>query len=101
VPAGVRFTSIAASGDYVVPAPRAALDGAVNVVVPVTGLHPHDALPGSDAAAREIALALADQRPTCVSIRTALLGAVVGMAERQLVTAAGLANALPGGRPPR
>jgi hypothetical protein len=92
LPDGVQVTSIAASGDYVVPAPRAALDGATNVVVPVSGLHPHDALPGSDAAAREMALALAGQRPTCVSIRGALLGAVVGMAEHQVAATAELAS---------
>ena len=92
VPEGVRFTSIAASGDYIVPAPRAALDGATNVVVPVVGLHPHDALSGSDQAGREMALALADQRPTCVSIRGALLGAVVGMAEHQVAATAQVAS---------
>jgi hypothetical protein len=88
VPDGVRFTSIAASGDYIVPSPRAALDGATNVVVPVVGLHPHDDLPGSEQAAREMALALADQRPTCASIRGALLGAVVALAEHQVAVAA-------------
>ena len=46
VPAGVDAVSIAARGDLVVPVPRSRAPGATQVVVPVDGLHAHDALPG-------------------------------------------------------
>jgi hypothetical protein len=62
-------------------------------------MHPHDALPGSEAAAREVALALADQHPTCVSIRGALLGAVVAMAEHEVAHAATAASGWQAGVP--
>lgn len=65
LPAGARVTSIAASGDLVVPALQAGVDGATNVVVPLTGVGAHGALPGSAVAEREVALALADRGPTC------------------------------------
>ena len=65
LPPGARVTSIAAAGDVVVPALQSALAGATNVVVPLRGLGAHADLPGSPAAARELALALGDQGPTC------------------------------------
>src|SRR5207302_9062739 len=69
LPPGVRFTSIAARGDLVVPPPRAHLDGATNVVVGAPSLvSQHARLPGSPAAARELALALAGAPPTCQSL---------------------------------
>jgi pimeloyl-ACP methyl ester carboxylesterase len=79
-----RITAIAASGDMVVPVPRAVLDDADNVVVPLTGLHAHDELPGSPQAMREMQLALAGQRPTCTGTGDAVLGAVVATVEHQL-----------------
>jgi hypothetical protein len=65
LPVGARVTSIAAAGDVVVPALQSALDGATNVLVPLSGLDAHAALPGSAAARRELALALSDRGPTC------------------------------------
>jgi hypothetical protein len=62
---GRRFTSIAASGDLIVPALQSGLRGATNVVVPRTGLAAHAGLPGSPEAHREVALALAGRGPTC------------------------------------
>jgi hypothetical protein len=64
-PTGVRTVSIAARGDIVVPAPAAALAGAVNVVVPVDGPGAHADLPADPSVAREVALAVAGAPPTC------------------------------------
>jgi hypothetical protein len=73
LPAGARFTSIGASGDLVVPGLQTGLRGATDVLVRVEGVHAHDRLPGSPEAAREVALALADQGPTCRSLTGDLL----------------------------
>jgi hypothetical protein len=81
LPDGVRFTSIAARGDPVVPSPRAHLDGATNVIVDVPGLATdHDHLPSSAAATREIALAATGRGPTCESLADAVTDAAIGHA---------------------
>lgn len=80
LPEGVRAVSIAARGDLVVPVPRTAVDGVPQVVVPVSGLQAHDALPGSPEAARELALALAGGPPTCTTWRQAVTDQVTGHA---------------------
>ena len=90
LPEGVRFVSIAARSDVVVPPPRAWLAGATNVVVAAPGLDDHAALPGAPAAARQVALAMAGLPPACTSVPsglfTRLVSAVIDAAE-----------ALPGG----
>lgn len=73
LPSGVRVTSVAARADVVVASPRSRLAGARNVVVTVQGLHDHTLLPGSPAARREIALAVAGSPPTCRSRADAAL----------------------------
>lgn len=78
LPAGVRFTSIAARADVVVPSPRSRLPGAAPVVVDVPTINHHNALPGSRAATREIALARAGMEPTCESLDNALADFVTG-----------------------
>jgi hypothetical protein len=79
VPPRIRFTSIGARGDLVVPAPQTHLPGANNVVVPVAGvLHDHDRLPSSPAAQREMALAVDGMPPTCQGLGDAVGDAVVG-----------------------
>jgi Putative serine esterase (DUF676) len=78
LPAGIHAVSIAARGDLVVPVPRTAVGGAPQVVVPVSGVGAHDALPGSAEAGRELALALAGLPPTCTSLRAALSDQLVG-----------------------
>lgn len=78
IPAGVDVVSIAARGDLVVAVPRTAAPGAVQVVVPVSGMAAHERLPGSPEVARELALALAGRPPGCQSFRTALVDQVVG-----------------------
>lgn len=67
MPSGVRFTSIGARGDVVVPAGRTAVDvpGSHQIVLPVDGLHAHDELPRRAETTREIALAIAGRSPTC------------------------------------
>lgn len=78
LPSGVRNTSIAARGDLVVPARRSRYRGARHVVVGVSGgAADHAALPGSPAAHREMALALAGAPPTCQSLADMLLDAAV------------------------
>jgi hypothetical protein len=77
-PPGVTFVSIAARGDVVVPAPRARLDRATNVIVPVDGFSAHDHLPGSAVATREIALAIAGLGPSCESAADAFVDAFSG-----------------------
>ncbi|MEX2292866.1 MAG: peptidoglycan DD-metalloendopeptidase family protein [Acidimicrobiales bacterium] len=78
IPPGVRAVSIAARGDLIVPVPRTELAGATEVVVPVQGLHAHDALPGSAPAARELALALAGRAPICRSVGGVLVDQILG-----------------------
>jgi hypothetical protein len=80
LPEGLHALSIAARGDVIVPVPRARLDGAQAVVVPVDGFSAHDELPGSPEAARELALALAGDPPTCVSFTSALVSEALGAA---------------------
>jgi hypothetical protein len=65
LPAGTRFTSIAASGDLVVDAQLAAVDHATNVLVHAEGLHAHDDVVTLPATHRELALALAGLGPSC------------------------------------
>jgi hypothetical protein len=65
LPPGVRFTSVGARGDLVATADRTAVPEGFATVVPVSGLRAHDRLPGSAAATREIALAVAGSPPTC------------------------------------
>ena len=89
LPEGVRFTSIAARGDVIVPSPRARLDGATNVIVDVPGaVTDHDQLPGSAAATRELALAVNGRGPTCESLTDAIVDADVGHALSRGVDAA-------------
>lgn len=78
LPPGPSYVSIAAEGDAVVPSPDAHLDGADNVIVPVVGLNAHSELPGSAAATREMALALAGLPPTCESATDAIGDALWG-----------------------
>lgn len=79
LPAGVRVTSIGAREDLYVPAGRANLPGANNVVVSAPGRRweDHDRLPGSPQAHREIALGLAGMTPTCQSFADAMADAAV------------------------
>ena len=78
LPAGLRATSIAARGDLFVPAHQAHLPGGDNVTVPVPGMwEDHSELPGSAAARREVALALAGMPPTCQGLADSLADAVV------------------------
>lgn len=96
LPEHVQVTSIAARGDLVVPSPRAWLEGADNVVVPVGGLDQHTTLPGSPAATREIALALAHRPPTCEGLVRRLADVVAGeiiTQDEQLLTASLAAGA--------
>jgi triacylglycerol esterase/lipase EstA (alpha/beta hydrolase family) len=79
-PPGVRVLSIGARGDAVVPSLRTRLPGAANVVVTPSGVNRHATLPGSPAAAREVALALADLPPTCQGLLDALVDAASGAA---------------------
>jgi hypothetical protein len=78
IPDGVRLTSIAARADVIVPAHHSRVAGATNVVVDVGGLNAHDALPGSPAAVREVALALRGMAPTCQTLADMLTDTAVG-----------------------
>jgi murein DD-endopeptidase MepM/ murein hydrolase activator NlpD len=80
LPAGVRVTSIGARTDVVVPMGRTWLPGAANASVSVPGRNAHAALPGSAAAFREVALALADMAPTCESMVDAAFDAAATVA---------------------
>lgn len=87
----VPTLSVAASGDLVVAVPRTRVHGATSVVVGLHGIAAHDALPGSEAAHRELALALGGAPPACTSFRASLLhrstGALIGMATDHLAAA--------------
>lgn len=96
VPDVVHAVSVAARGDLIVPLPRTAAPGMEEVVVPLSGPEAHSELPGSTAATRELALALAGLPPGCQSFRRALLdqgiGESIAVAE-DLVGAVGLSAA--------
>jgi murein DD-endopeptidase MepM/ murein hydrolase activator NlpD/triacylglycerol esterase/lipase EstA (alpha/beta hydrolase family) len=80
LPEDVRFVSIAARGDVVVPSPQAHLDGATNVILDVDGLlTDHDQLPRSAVAQREIALAVNGLGPSCETWADAHRDAVEGL----------------------
>jgi len=81
---GVNYTSIGAAKDFVVPAVRARLRGASNVLVDVGSLNfidnsAHSAIKGADSTHRELALALADMAPTCQSVATTAARAFTGV----------------------
>ena len=91
VPKGVRFTSIGAPEDWLVPAGHTHLDGARNVSVDVMSTTAHDALPSSDAARREVALAVNGLPPTCRGLLPRVAAATVGDEINQAEHALGLA----------
>jgi hypothetical protein len=78
MPETVRFTSVAARGDPVVPVQRTAVPGAVTTTVSLLGVTAHDDLPGSPAATREIGLAVAGRPPTCRSTTDRMVDQLVG-----------------------
>ncbi len=95
---GVAYTSIAAAHDLVVPAPRARLRGATNVLVDV-GRYPwasHTALTTAEPARREVQLAVADAPPTCQSVATTAARAFEGMQIANAEDLAGAAAAVAG-----
>lgn len=92
-PAGVHTVSIAARGDPTVPLGNSHLEGAVNVVVSLNRPDAHDTLPGSAAAHREAALALARQAPTCRTLLEHLADTVLGRHWSSMETLAALALA--------
>lgn len=77
LPAGVRVTSIGAQADYVVTAGRTRLPGAHHAVVSHLSPSPHNTLPGSGEALREIALGLDGRPPTCQSLHDMLMDTAV------------------------
>lgn len=76
-PDGIRFTSIAARGDLVVPAGRTDAPGARRSTVSLSGVSAHDRLPGSAEATREILLAVGGRAPTCRSLHDVLVDVAV------------------------
>jgi hypothetical protein len=103
VASSVRFTSIGARGDLIVPAGRTTTNDprAHETVVPLTGVFAHDALPGAPETTREIALAVAGQPPTCRSLaqvtQDVMVGESISWAEDHAAAAAvaGAALSLP------
>ena len=90
-PGGVHMVSVAASTDLVVPVPRTQVPGAASVVVPGEGARAHDALPGSPAVTRELALAISGLAPTCAGLAQTLVdtatGDAIGLAEDLMAAA--------------
>jgi hypothetical protein len=78
VPPGVRFTSVAARGDLVVPLPRTRAPGATVATVSLVGPSAHDELPGAPATTRELALAVSGRPPSCRSRPDRVADVVVG-----------------------
>lgn len=95
-PPGVQVTSVAARSDPVVTSPKAHLAGADNVIITTPGLDQHGGLPGSSAAHREIALALAGRPPSCESLADAMYDTAMGEALMFGQDAATLVVAVPG-----
>jgi hypothetical protein len=59
-------------------------------VVPLSGVRAHDRLPGSPAATREIALAVAGAPPTCRTLTEVAADAIVAQRIARLEAEAGL-----------
>jgi hypothetical protein len=78
LPPDVAVTTIGARGDLTVPAGHTALPGSRHTVVDLTGRSAHSDLPGATVTTREIALAVADLPPTCVSRWNRLTDLVMG-----------------------
>ena len=96
MPAGVRFVTIAGSGDLVVPGAVAVdpvADARIILPTPI-GTETHGSLPSSPAATREIGLAVAGLGPTCQSIGDAVLALATAEAIRYGESAAGATTAL-------
>lgn len=99
IPDGVRFVTIAGSGDLVVPGSVAidpAADARIVLSTPI-GTETHGTLPSSPAATREIGLAVAGLGPTCQSIGDAVMAMATAEAIRYGESAAGAAAALGAG----
>jgi hypothetical protein len=97
VPDGIEAISIAARGDVIVPTPRSEAPGMDEVIVPLVGAGAHSDLPRSDAATRELGLALAGLPPGCQSFAEALTDQVMGEGisfAEDLVGAVGLMTAV-------
>lgn len=85
LPSGTRVTSIAAEGDLVVSPMNSSLEGATNVLLPLSGLHAHSDMLRTAEARREVGLALAGMGPTCRSVTAGvLLGAATSWATDSL-----------------
>jgi len=72
----IRFVSVGATGDLVVPAGRTIVRGATNVLVEQGGLTAHDDLPGLSETARIVALNRDGMPPPCRSRVSASMGAI-------------------------
>jgi pimeloyl-ACP methyl ester carboxylesterase len=91
---GVAYTSIAGAEDAIVPAVRARLAGATNVIVDSGNVvHSHGAIKGNEAARREVRLALADAPPTCQSVAATTSRAFTSAGIATFEDAAGMAAA--------
>jgi len=78
LPAGVKFTSIGAREDPLVPATQTMAPGAENVTISAPGfIDEHRDMASSPQAQREVALGIAGLPPTCQSFGDALADAVV------------------------
>ena len=89
-PPTTRIRSVGARTDLIVPRGRtlAGYPGALSVTVDVPDdVHTHDSLPGSDAAHREIALALAGAPPTCRSVADQVADAATSVAIQKATAA--------------
>lgn len=95
--AGVGYTSIGAAADTVAPAVRTRLAGASNVLVHSgNAFTAHSGLHGSEAARREVQLALADAPPTCRSLDETAAMAFTSAAIAEFEDAVGKAAAVSG-----
>ena len=95
MPDSVRFTTLGASGDTVVPGTAAldpAADGAV-ILPSAIGNDAHGELPSRPETTREVGLALAGMAPTCQSMATAMAAAATAEGIRWAETSASAAGA--------
>ena len=93
IPEGVHLLSIGASGDLTVAAIRTQTPGADQALIHLTGVHAHDELPASAATTREIALARAGLRPSCVAMAQGFADVVTAHTIARAEDALGLAIA--------
>lgn len=95
VPEGVDLRTVAARGDLVVTADKAAVAGRPAAIIDLSGPGAHAGLPRHPDTTRELALGLAGLAPACQGLGDAIQDAVVPEVVSAVTDGVGLATLLP------